>query len=86
MQAKAQRLFLLGPLPGLALDVVELTVELVAHLGDRDRGAADPAVEGEVRAADMRHFVAAAAHRSMSPTPHKAKLTISMPKSTNEMM
>ena len=61
MQAVAQGLLRLGPLAGLALDLLELAVEAVAHLVDRDRGAADPAVERDVRAADMSDFGAAAA-------------------------
>ena len=59
MQAVAQRLLGLGPLAGLALDAVELEVELVAHLVGGDRRAADPAIERDVRAADMGDFAAA---------------------------
>ena len=62
MQAVAQRLLGLRPLAGLALDVLELAVELVAHLVDGDRGAADPAIDRDVRAADMGDFGAASAH------------------------
>ena len=40
---------------------VELAVELVAHLVDGDRGAADPAIDRDVRAADMGDLGAAAA-------------------------
>ena len=61
MQAVAQRLLGFRPLAGLALDPVELAVELVAHLVDRDRGAAHPAIDRDVGAADMRDFGAAAA-------------------------
>ena len=56
VQAVAQGLLRLGPLAGLALDLLELPVEAVAHLLDGDRGAAEPAVERDVRAADMRDF------------------------------
>ncbi len=59
VQAVAQRLFLLGPLAGLALDRLELAIELLADLGGRDRRAADPAIERNLGAADMRHFGAA---------------------------
>ena len=62
MQAVAQRLLGLRPLAGLALDALELAVELVLHLVDRDRRAADPAIERDLRAADMGDFGAAAAH------------------------
>jgi hypothetical protein len=41
VQAVAQRLLGLRPLAGLALDLLELAVEAVAHLVDRDRRAAD---------------------------------------------
>ena len=61
MQAEAQRLLGFRPLAGLALDAVELEVELVAHLVDGDRGAADPAIDRNVRAADMGDFRRAAA-------------------------
>ena len=61
MQAEAQRLLRLRPLAGLALDALELAVELVAHLVERDRGAADPAIDRDVRAADMGDLGGAAA-------------------------
>ena len=62
MQTVAQRLFLLRALAGLALDCLELAVELLAHLGRIDRRAAEPAVEGNLGAADMRHLGTASDH------------------------
>lgn len=61
MQAVAQRLLGLGPLAALTLDVIELEVELVAHLIGGDRRASDPAIDRDVRAADMGDFGAASA-------------------------
>ena len=62
MQAIAQGLLGLRPLAGLALDLLELEIEAVAHLLDRNRGAAQPAIERDMGAADMGHLAAAPAH------------------------
>ena len=61
VQAITHGLFRLGPLPGLTLDLLDLPVEAVADLLDGDRGAAQPAVKRDVRAADMSDFGAAPA-------------------------
>ena len=62
MQAVAHGLLGLRTLAGLALDALELTIELLAHLAERHRRTANPAVQRDARATDMGHLGAAAAH------------------------